>query len=694
MRRIVRHPLTWLLAAWAASRLLLVLFCIEGVRFHPEETYIGAAASLWRRHPEFLPPHAYQYTPYEGGSIWVNTITAAFQALLGENLHSLKATPLLLGAFGVAAVWRFVDWLSGRAAAGIAAGLMILAPANALVEELKNDGLHYDATGFLFVGVLAVGLLTAATPTARRLVVTGLVLGVGLSFSYQCAPAYAAALLAWVLARDRGPGSVRERVGRLAGHAALLGLGALVGIAPHVAARAALQRGLFGLYSGDGSGGLPPLQAWRVPQRFVEVLWLNPYHEAPYLRDDLPLTIVDVGWVATIVLGSLAILAALRRRDFLECLGGLVPWSDRRASVVAAFGAPWLVLYPFAYTIATDANPPSFPWHYYPLYPVLAAALGLLGAELLRGRGEGRARAALLGLVALAWLPLLAAHVAGVAVPAGKRGPASLAMSRGASDIHLARFLVWNWIPRADRPEDIRDRILTLDADLRPELLAALGRSMRGHVPEHFERPLRGWDLAAFHRGVAIGRLHPLVETPSAPHRWPLPDLEAHASLRPCARAGTRMGEGALAAMGTSSEPPAGDAAAWWWFGRGVELGAKLDKDRTNAIFQGRPGRYGAVAERAAKAGPHGDAYLRGVGYGLGRGGVLVQHRALADAVDGDALGRIFEGIAMVRRSHFVAETRAIAATHFGAPAAAGFDRGGARSEHLLRCDGASPGLR
>jgi 4-amino-4-deoxy-L-arabinose transferase-like glycosyltransferase len=692
--RFLRDPLVWLLAAWLGSRILLVVFCIEGVRFHPEETYIGAAASFWRRHLTLLPPFAYQYSPYEGGSIWVNTITAAAQAVMGESLWSLKAPALLLGGFGFAACYRFAEWLAGRWAAVVAGLLMLLPPANILIEELKNDGLHYDATGFLFVGVLAMGKLAAHDrPSRRRLLLTGLLLGVCLSFSYQCFPAFAAASLAWVLARDRGDGDGWARALLWVRQGATLCLGILIGISHHLVHRALLGTGMLGLYAGEAkdAAAMAPLAAWRVPQRFIEVIWLSAYHEADYFRG-LPLGITDIVWLAPIILGSFVLLAVLHSSAWFECVAALVPWGSRRATLGAAFGAPWLVLYPVAYTLATDLNPPSFPWHYYPLYPLVAAAMGLLAATLVRLRTEhGRLGTAVALAVALSWAPVFAAHQRGVAVPGGLWGAPSLGLSRGASDIHLARFLIWNWIPRAGSPVEVRDRLLSQDYDLRAELLAMLAHSLRGRLPQGLAEPLEGWDRVAFHRGLRLGEGRALVETPSAPHEWPAPATAASPAEDACARVGRVIAEGILGGRRAMPGPAAASSDVapserhWYWFGRGMAVGERLDKDRTNAIFQGRPSPYGPAVDMASEAGEHRVWFLRGLGYALGRGGVLAQHRAIGRSLDEDDQVRLFEGIAMMRREHFVEETATIARVHFSGAAARGFEAGAAAAKEWRR---------
>jgi hypothetical protein len=693
-----RDPLVLILAVWLVTRVLLVVFCPEAVHLHSEEDYIGAAGSYWRRHAALLPVWYFQYSPYEGGSVWVNTLTGLAQWVFGENVFALKTPPLLLGLFSVGATYRFVEWVAGRTPAVVTGLLLLLPPVNILIEELKNDGLHYDSTGFLFAGVLAMGTLTAdAHAGARRRMATGLLLGVGLFFSYQCLPAYLAAILAWILARDRGAGDLVQRGARLLRHGVEIGIGVAVGVAPHIWMRLQLGAGAFGVYDLQDPDYRFRIQIWRIPQRFLEPIWLNPYHEAPTLRPP-PLSIEDVHWVAPVILGSFLALSILRAPSFIACLRALLPGAERRAPTAAAFGAPWLVLFPFAYTIATEWNPQGFAWHYYPLYPLVAAAMGLLAGAVVAGATTQRL-VRILGVVGvLAWVPLLGAHARGVGMMLELRGEPELGLSRAASDALLTRFLIWNWIPHADGPEAIRDRLLDAEFDRRPELLSMLGHSLGGRLPDGFDDRLTGWERASFHRGFRAGSRRPLVVGPSVPNEWPAHVFRALGvpGDDACTRAGRAMGDG-LASIwkgdGDGSPSVSTEPAAWYHFGRGLGIGEKVDKDRTDSVFRRMPVPYDAVSEAARAAGEHQAAFWRGFGHQLGLGGVLVQHRELPKSLDDDALRAVFEGIGFVRSHRLAESTRRITNRWFPLAAAEGLRVGLGRAEQRARTECAPDGL-
>lgn len=689
LRRALRSPLTWILLIWVTTRLLEIVFCIEGLRNNPEEGYIGAAGSFMRRNPGLFPIWTYQYSPYEGGSLWVNAMTGAAQAVFGENLFALKVPPLLLGAVGIGAVYAFLDHVWGRVAAAVGGLWMLLPPPNVLVEELKNDGLHYDSTGFSFLGLLLLAHLARGTPSARHLLATGAALGLICWFSYQSAPFLLAGGLAWILARPRGEGSTPQQLLRLARELGLMGVAGLVALSPHLHHRAQLGTGVLGLYTGEDKAGFALRGPWSdVLLRPLEVVWVQPFHEANFRRA-LPFDGGDLGWIAAVVLGSILLLALLERRAFVSCARGLLLRSPTPHR--AAFGAPWLVLFPLAYAIAVEGRPVNFSWYYYPLYPAYAAAGGALAGALWLRRDQPVIRA-LAAAVGLGWLLLFAGHLRGTRVVTDFAGPPELLRSRGANSAHLSRFWVWNHVPNAASAASVRDEILQVpEAGARHAFFNALGHSLLGRWPEGLLDGVQGWDRVGLVRGWTMGRYVDFVGTPSIPNRW------TKAQLGPlgqppdddCTRVGRAIGVGAAATWELSQRrraaPEPGEAGgldAWYWFGAGISIGGMTDKDVIRGTWFGHGPGFDPIADLGDEAGPHAAWAYRGVGWAIGQGGVLVRYRELPEELSPEATAWMLEGLGMARAGHLEDDTAETVAIFFGPEGVEAFERGLARHDH------------
>ncbi len=686
LKRVLRSPLTWILLLWLATRLFEIVFCIEGIRNNPEEGYIGAAGSFMRRHLGLFPVWTYQYSPYEGGSLWVNAMTGAAQAVFGENLFALKVPPLILGALGIGMVYAFLDRVWGRVAAGVGALFMLVPPPNVLVEELKNDGLHYDSTGFSFLGLLLLAHLAEGRPTTRRLLATGAALGLILWFSYQSLPFLLCGVLAWLLARPRGEGSLGAQGLRLLREGATMAAGLGVAIAPHLAHRVQLGTGLVGLYTGEDKAGFalrgPPADVLLRP---LDVVWVQPFHEAKFRRA-LPFDGDDLGWIAALVLGGLALLAALEWKAFASCLKGLRLRSP--APLRAAFGAPWLVLFPLAYALAVEGKPVNFSWYYYPLYPAYAAAAGALAGALWLRREQLviRGLAAVLGIGGLV---LLGGHLRGTSVVTELSGPPRLLLSRGANHAHLSRFWIWNHVPNAASATAVRNEILQVPGAVeRHAFFNAFGHSLLGRAPEGLLEGVEGWDRVGLVRGWTMGTYVDFVGTPSIPNRWTDEQLgdDGPFDEDDCARVGRAIGLGAASTWELSErlqDPPdvgqAGGLDGWFWYGAGLSIGGMTDKDVIRATWFGHEPGFDLIEELGGEAGPHEAMAYRGVGWALGQGGVLARYRDLAEVLPPEPMAWILEGLGMARAGHLDEATRNTVRTFFGDEGAQAFDRGLAR---------------
>lgn len=690
LRLLVKSPLTWLVLFWGLSRLFLIVFCVEGIQNNPEEAFIPGAGSHWRENFGVLALWQYQYSPYEGGSLWVNTITSFFQVLFGENLFAMKMTPWVFGLGALIVLYRLLEWMAGRAAAVIGSVFVCLPPSNILVEEMKNDGLHYDSTAFSLLGVLLLARLAEqAAPSWKRLVLTGGFLGLALSFSYQSSPFFAAALFAWLLSRSRRPAEEGGGTLGLLREGGLMAVALLTAFSYHFVVRVFLGANVVGLHEFAAQPGGMRAGIEELALRPISMIWTTPFQEADFKRvrefdgADLPL-------VAVVVLGAMVLLACLRWRDFLSCLTALRPDPASRADLRAAFGPPLLILFPLVYAVVVERMHPGLDlsWYYYPLYPLYCLLFGVLGAELWKRVREARSalRLSMLTLCAAGACFLLLGHARGTSVVTDMRSTPDSLKSRGSGYDNVRIFVVWNWIPYGESPHAVRDRLLELEDPVdRGQFLMRLGQSLKGDLPRDLASPLVGWDRVSFFAGHVQGKHEDILATPGIPNRWTpaqLGELVAEVPGDPCALIGREIGAGLTAfdwvnvGRRSDEQEALDEGTAWYWFGRGVSLGRKLSKDIVREEWFGHPGQLSAVDELVDHAGAHREMAARGIGWAIAQGGNLGRYRSLQDLLDKRDLEWVLEGFGAGRDGNGERVARDIAEVYFGPAGSAAVARG------------------
>ncbi len=657
----LRRPVLFATLAFAVSRLALVLLAPEGTRFISEEMYVGASAVMIREAPLAWPYWAWMYTPYEGGSLWTMVLTAMAQLLVGENSLALKLPPIALGCFTIATVTTLLGKLGGARAAWVGAVLMLVSPLNIQVQELYNEGNHVDALGWAFLCVLVFWWLADRVPKIGTLLAVGLLMGTSLGFSYQVLPWVLSALMAWLLSRPRTsiPGLIKE--------GAILGVGLLLAVSPHLIARWAVHEGLWGIY-GTGTADAIRARFWEVPLLSLDAIWTIPFR-AENQEAALPLS---HGWmwpVRLIVGGTMVSLAALRRHEFLECLRGLVPTEPMRASRKAAFGAPLLLLFWLTYSTAVQGNLEIFAWYHYPLYPMFVIAAALLAAEL------SPKKAAILGLL---WLPLLIGHVRGTAFILQIDGPQLAHFSRGYSENHFGRFFLYNMRPWVGGPDVALGRISHHPPPRRHLLVEMLGRSLGGTEVAGVADTIQHWERLSFFSGLVEGDGTVLLEKPGASHLWPgvaLPRAQPPAGDR-CALLGRARGQGARGEPLSGRAEILPESTAWHAFGDGSFRGYRADKDVVAWRWKHEESPYPKLASAAPKDPELRRPWFRGFGYSLGLGGAIVQHRDIAALVGPDERAWLAEGIGLARGPRGPGQLERVIEGVFGAEALPALQRG------------------
>jgi hypothetical protein len=401
-------------------RLLQAASATETETFDFEEGYTVTAAWELLHHGDW-PLGVYQYSDWEGGSLVMVLLTAAFCSWLGPCLFALTAAALCVSGLAFAMLYRLVERACGWRAAVLASGLYLLSPDPILGYSLTAKGFHPDSVAlqllFLF---LAVG---EGRSPVQRLFWLGLLTGFGTYFAYV----FALTPLAWALSRL---GSRRGVAGR---RVAPFLAGLLLGAAPLLAFN--LARPMAGL-SIHGE----PL--WRLlsPIHLLQGLGrLSPDSVAALWRFAEPEGLASTASHAYVAVFWLAALGALTLGR-----GGQETRHSEAAAALDRFVVGYVLLYS-GFIVIVVSRYPLAPYHLVPLLVVLLMRIGDR-AFVLWDRGHLAPRlipaalaTSLLGIGLVANARLVRPELLGASLRIDARDPLQFASGAAEADPSRAR---------------------------------------------------------------------------------------------------------------------------------------------------------------------------------------------------------------------------------------------------------------
>lgn len=186
------------LAALVVLRLVLVHASMSEI-LNWEEPYRLIIATELLEGPQWALAD-YQADAYQGGSLAMGVLAVPFVAALGPSYETLKLAPLTFTVLTALAwavlLWR---WVSPTAAV-VAVWLAALAPPMAEIYQVHAMGSHAESALFTVAGFALVMPLFRrdAVPGGGRLVALGAVAGAGFWYCYTAATGIAAWGLLWL----------------------------------------------------------------------------------------------------------------------------------------------------------------------------------------------------------------------------------------------------------------------------------------------------------------------------------------------------------------------------------------------------------------------------------------------------------------------------------------------------------------
>jgi len=246
--RITRLELALWIGAFLVARMALALAYCDVFAYLEE--FEKAAAGKAMLDGLSVAHHELAYHYYEGGGFFVSHLDAVAFALFGASILSVKLVALALGAAILGAGWVLCRRVGGVVCARAFALLFVFAPASMQQNSLLALGIHFHATLFIALALLAVVRLDAEAGLKKRTWIgLGFVVGFGLYFSYQLALTVAlvavavAVAIVWRLRRAESATLVRG--------VAWAACGAGLGLAPLAAMSIHVGRAVLDIHGAD-----------------------------------------------------------------------------------------------------------------------------------------------------------------------------------------------------------------------------------------------------------------------------------------------------------------------------------------------------------------------------------------------------------------------------------------------------------